>query len=105
MTDKNFLEDEDGEISLNALKGCSTNKIIKVGGKARSRKLMVLIDGGSTYSFLDENTAKDLHCKLKSTFLLSVAVANGSKMHSKSKCVLIFVGRCKDKNLLLICNY
>ena len=51
MADKNFLEDEDGEISLHALKGCSTNKIIKVEGKVGNRKLMVLIDSGSVTAF------------------------------------------------------
>ena len=54
------VEDERGEISFHALKGEPTGKIIKVKGQARRRKLMVLIDSGSTYSFLSEATATDL---------------------------------------------
>ena len=79
--------DERGEISFHALKGCPTGKIIKVKGMAGKRSLMVLIDSGSTHSFLDEATAKALKCKVTATFPLSVTVANGSKMYSKYKCI------------------
>ena len=40
--------DEGGEISFNALKGCPTREIIKMKGMAGKRRLMVLIDSGST---------------------------------------------------------
>jgi len=48
---------------------------------------MVLIDSGSTHSFLDEKTAKELNCKVRTTFPLSVTIANGNKMYSNSRCV------------------
>ena len=48
MAAENVPEIEDGEISLHALKGCPTNKIIKVEGLVGNRKLMELIDSGST---------------------------------------------------------
>lgn len=78
--------DEGGEISFHALKGGPTGKIIKVKGLAGKRRLTVLIDGGSTHSFLNEATARDLKCKLTATTPLSVTVANGNKMHSHYKC-------------------
>ena len=87
MAAENVPGNEDGEISLHALKGCPTKKIIKVEGQVGNGKLMVLIESGSTHSFLDENTAKELHCKVKITFPFSVTVGNGNKMYSKSRCV------------------
>lgn len=85
MVVENILETEDGEISLQALKGYPTNKIIKVEGLVEKRKLMVLINSGSTPNFLDEKTAKELHYKLKTTFSLLVKVVNGNKIYSKSR--------------------
>jgi len=48
---------------------------------------MVLIDSGSTYSFLDESKARRLGCKLTGTQPLSVTMANVNKVMSKSVCV------------------
>ena len=79
-------EGKGGGISLHALIGCPSNKIIKVEGQVRDKKLMILIDSGSTHSFLNEKTTKDLGCDLQKTFPLSVTVANGNKVYSKSKC-------------------
>ena len=61
------LEEEQGskggEISFQALKGGPMGKMIKVG-QVGKKKLMVLIDSGSTHSFLNEATTKELGCKL-----------------------------------------
>lgn len=81
------LEEEDnGEISIHALKGMVNNKIIKVEGQAKGGSLMILIDSGSTHNFLDEGTARRLNCKLAGTLPLSVTVANGQKVLSRSSC-------------------
>jgi len=65
------------EISLYALRGETTNKIIKVEGRVRKSSLMILIDSRSTHSFLDEGTSKKLKCSLTGTHPLSIIVANG----------------------------
>ena len=48
---------------------------------------MVLVDNGSTHSFFDQKTAKELNYKVKTTFPLSVTITNGNKMYSNSRCV------------------
>ena len=78
--------EEGGEISLHALQGCPSGKIIKVKGSHGKRRLMILIQSDSTHSFLDEATAIELQCPTSATFPLSVTVANGSKMLSRSRC-------------------
>ena len=47
-------EEDNGEISLHALKGLVNNKIIKVEGRVGECKLMILIDSGRTHSFIDD---------------------------------------------------
>lgn len=47
---------------------------------------MILIDSGSTHSFLDETTAMELQCPTLATFPLLLTVANGNKMISRFKC-------------------
>jgi len=57
LTDEIEVADEiEGGISLHALKRYPSNKIIKVGGQAKGKKLIILIDSDSTHSFLNENT-------------------------------------------------
>jgi len=79
-------EEDNGEISIHALKGVANNKIIKVEGKVRDCSLMILIDNGSTHSFLDEGTTRRLECQLTRTQPLSVTIANGNQVVSKSAC-------------------
>ena len=69
-------EEEKVEISLHALREVSTGKIIKVDKKAKENNPLILIDSGSTHSFLDEGIAKRLKCSLTGTHLLSITVAN-----------------------------
>ena len=79
-------EQEGVEISFHTLKGGTTGKIIKVQGQVRQRKLLVLIDSGSTHNFLNEATIMELRCRMTATTPLSVTVANGSKMYSHNQC-------------------
>jgi len=79
--------EDNGEISLHALKGITNNKIIKVEGKVKGCNLSILIDSESTHSFLDDSTTKKLKCQLTSTMPLSVTVANGNRVVSNSACL------------------
>jgi len=79
--------EEKMEISLHALRGMVTSKIIKVEGRVSDSSLMILIDNGSTHSFLDEEVAKKLRCHLIGAQPLSVIVANSHKVLCKSACI------------------
>jgi len=46
--------DEGSEISMHALQGHASGKVLKVRGIVRKRSLVVLIDSGSTHNFLDK---------------------------------------------------
>lgn len=50
------------------------------------KEFSVLIDGGSTHSFLDENTTSKLKCELVETAQMKVVVANGNHLISRHEC-------------------
>ena len=66
-TEEEDGEEDNGEISIHALKGVVNNKIIKVEGKVKDNSLLILIDSGSTHSFFDEGIAQRLKCPLTGT--------------------------------------
>jgi hypothetical protein len=49
-------------ISCNALAGISTPKTLKIEGYIKKKKVIVLIDSGSTHNFIHYKLAKDLNC-------------------------------------------
>ena len=55
---------------------------------------MVLIDSGSTHSFLDEDMARKLGCEVSNSHPLLVTMANENKVLSQSSCL----GFCWEMN-------
>jgi carbamoylphosphate synthase small subunit len=49
-------------ISCNALDGISTPQTLKIKGYIKNKKLIVLIDSGSTHNCIHYKLAKDLNC-------------------------------------------
>ncbi|XP_012848349.1 PREDICTED: uncharacterized protein LOC105968265 [Erythranthe guttata] len=72
-----------GEVSLNAIEGNSGVKTIKVVGEAEGGPLNILIDTGSTHSFISEVLASQLHCHIDNTNPMAVTMANGTKTTSR----------------------
>jgi len=48
-------------ISCNAFVGITTPQTIKIEGNIKKKKVIVLIDSGSTHNFINCNIAKDLN--------------------------------------------
>lgn len=53
------------EVSVHAIEGAHSNQTIT--GYIGKKEFSILIDGGSTHSFLDEQTAVRLNCQLVKT--------------------------------------
>lgn len=79
-----FEEPEDEitnpRVSLNALSGLQNPDTVKIAGKLGSQFITVLWDSGSTHSFVDSKTAKNLGCVVEYTTPLIVTITDGSKM-------------------------
>lgn len=67
ILDVSEVESKDPQISLNAVNGQIPTNIIKLLGKSAGCELVILLDSGSTHSFLDYNTAKRLGCVIEFT--------------------------------------
>lgn len=73
------------QLSLNALLGESGLTTIRVIGEVRSQQLNILLDTGSTLSFLQEDTARKLGCTIQEDRPLLVRVVNGQKLISTTR--------------------
>ena len=63
-------------MSLNALADNNTYNTIKIKENCQGQNLIILIDSGSTYSFINKGTIKALNATTSKTTLLAVTVAN-----------------------------
>ena len=71
-------------ISCNALAGITTPKTIKIG-HINKKKVIVLIDSGSTHNFIDCKISKELNCFLYPTPECQVMVENGGTINCFGK--------------------
>jgi len=67
-------------ISLNALADSDTYNTIRIKGNCQRQNLVILIDSGSTHSFINKGTIKALNAPTSKITLLAVTVANGNLM-------------------------
>lgn len=85
-TDVEFSVGDNMEVSVNAIEGFHNNKTITFTGRKGRHQFAVLVDGGSTHSFIDEQVASKLKCELFKTLLMRVQVANGNHLESQYEC-------------------
>jgi len=72
--------------SCNALAGITTPQTIKIKGQIKKKKVIVLIDLGSTHNFIHCKVAKELNCFLYPASECQVMVANGGTINCSGKC-------------------
>eukprot|EP00253_Pinus_taeda_P035146 PITA_35146 len=73
-------------ISCNVLAGITTPRIIKIEGHIKKKKVIVLIDSGSTHNFIHCKIAKELNCFLYPTPEFQVMAASGGTINFFGKC-------------------
>ncbi|XP_026444472.1 uncharacterized protein LOC113344718 [Papaver somniferum] len=78
--------ESDMEISLHALTGTVSADTIRIPGILHKKLISILIDTGSTNSFIDSSLAKEIQCLVTHTASLLVTVANGEKTISSGIC-------------------
>ena len=72
-------------ISCNVLAGITTPQTIKIEGKIKKKKVLVLIDSGSTHNFIHCKISKELNCFLYLALECQVMVANGRTINFSRK--------------------
>lgn len=73
-------------VSLNALSGTEVPNTITLNGTSKKKLLTILLDSGSTHSFLDMETARQIGCIHKEARPMRVTVANGNQLMSLYSC-------------------
>eukprot|EP00253_Pinus_taeda_P024425 PITA_24425 len=79
-------EEMNPTISCNALAGITTPQTIKIEGQIKKKKVIVLIDSGSTHNFIHCKIAKELNCFLYPAPECQVMVASGGTINCSGKC-------------------
>jgi hypothetical protein len=72
-------------ISCNALDGISTPQTLKIKGYIKKKKVIVLIDSGSTHNFILYKLAKSLNCFVYSAQEFQVMIAYGGTINCSGK--------------------
>lgn len=77
-------EQEEAALFVHALEGSQGSYTIRVLGQHRIRQLVILVDNGSTHSFLDERVVKEIKILIvrAPTVGVTVTVADGRKVLS-----------------------
>ncbi|XP_039040644.1 uncharacterized protein LOC120178969 [Hibiscus syriacus] len=78
-------EDENLEISMNAITGCIGHNTLRIHGTIQGRPLNILIDSGSTHSFLTPKWAYT-GIQINTPYPLAITVANGQQLFSSARC-------------------
>ena len=73
-------------ISCNAMAGITTPQTLKIEGHIKKKRVIVLIDSGSTHNFIHCKVAKELNCFLYPAPECQVMVANGGTINCSGKC-------------------
>ncbi|XP_074343112.1 uncharacterized protein LOC141680927 [Apium graveolens] len=79
-------EESPGEISVNALSGNRSIGTIRLQGVLKGKRISILIDSGSTHSFIDSGLVKQLGLIAEVVLPLIVSVADGSRIIVDSIC-------------------
>lgn len=75
-------EEEVIEIFIYALSGSLKPKTIKIPEQVKKMRVSILINSGSTHSFIDEKLVQALKCKVRPTQSVTITIANGDKLNS-----------------------
>jgi hypothetical protein len=73
-------------ISLNALTSFSTPQTLKIIGYIKQRKVIILVDSGSTHNFIHRYISQETHCYIHAVNNFQIMIANGGSMKCGGHC-------------------
>jgi hypothetical protein len=80
-------------ISLNALTGFSAPQTLKLIGYIKHRKVIIMVDSGSTHNFIHRRIAQETHCYIHVVNNFQIMISNGGSMkwggHCENVCLQI----------------
>jgi hypothetical protein len=73
-------------ISLNALTGFSAPQTLKLIGYIKHRKVIILVDSGSTHNFIHRCIAQETNCYIHAVNNFQIMISNGGSMKCGGNC-------------------
>ncbi|MCZ2221939.1 retropepsin-like aspartic protease family protein, partial [Corynebacterium pilbarense] len=73
-------------ISLNDLTGFSAPQILKLIGYIKHRKVIILVDSGSTHNFIHRRISQETHCYIHAFNNFQIMISNGGSMKCGGRC-------------------
>jgi hypothetical protein len=73
-------------ITLNALTGFSAPQTLKLIGYINHRKVIILVDSGSTHNFIHRCISQETHCYIHAVNNFQIMIANGGSMKCGEHC-------------------
>jgi hypothetical protein len=73
-------------ISLNALTGFSIPQTLNLIGYIKHRKVIILVDSGSTHNFIHRHIDQETHCYIHAINNFQIMIANGGSMKCGGRC-------------------
>jgi len=77
MAAEDALQEEFGQLSLNALSSADNNRCIKLKARVKDKVMLILIDSGSSHSFISSHFTNLTQLPTVSTKARKVKLANG----------------------------
>jgi purine nucleoside phosphorylase len=78
--------DVDPVISLNSLTGFSAPQTLKLIGYIKNRKVIILVDSGSTHNFIHRRISQEVNCYICVVNNFQIMIANGGSMKCGGRC-------------------
>jgi hypothetical protein len=73
-------------ISLNSLTGFSAPQTLKIIGYIKHRKVIILVDSGSTHNFIHRHISQETNCYIHAVNNFQIMIANGGSMKCGGCC-------------------
>jgi hypothetical protein len=73
-------------ISLNDLTGFSAPQTLKLINYIKHRKVIILVDSGSTHNFIHLRVAQETHCYIHAVNNFQIMIVNGGSMKCGGHC-------------------
>jgi hypothetical protein len=86
ITPPSDLPEVEPVISLNSLTSFSAPQTLKIIGYINHRKVIILVDSGSTHNFIHRRIAQETHCYIHVVNNFQIMIDNGSSMKCGWRC-------------------
>lgn len=83
--DEDLEDEQDMHVSLNAVSGADHPDTIQLRALVGNKVMLLLVDSGSSHSFIDSQLVHELHCPITPLPPTKVRVANGAMLNCHGK--------------------